>query len=51
MSNTTKISDTKLKKLIKETSAKKVIYMHIAGKITLSSKQLDYVLSLEHERF
>ena len=47
-SKSTKINDTKLKKLIKEKSVKKVIYMHIEGTITLSSMQLDYLLSLEH---
>nr|DAW91331.1 MAG TPA: hypothetical protein [Bacteriophage sp.] len=46
-----KITNAKLEELLTTKSAKKIIYMHIQGQLTLSSKQLDYILSLEHERF
>lgn len=49
MIKTTKLTDSQLKKLLSDNSVKKVIYTHIEGIITLSSKQLDYLLSLNHE--
>lgn len=42
-----KISMDELKKLLKEKTPKQVIYMHTMSKITLSSKQLDYVLRMK----
>ena len=42
-----KVSNYALKKLLKENSAKRVIYMHCENKITLNSKQLDDVLKIK----
>lgn len=51
MSKSTKLSDSQLKQVLKDNSVRKVIYMHIEGTITLTSKQLDYLLNLEHEKY
>lgn len=50
MSKSTKITDSQLKKILKDNSVRKVIYMYVEGTITLTSKQLDYLLNLEHEK-
>lgn len=48
MSKSTKITDEELKDLISEYPLRKIIYMHIEGAITLTSKQLDYILNMEN---
>ena len=49
MKTNKKITDSQLKKMLEVNSTRKIIYMHIEGKIVLTSKQLDYLLNLEHE--
>mgnify|MGYP004514895587 FL=1 len=49
MNKSLKISDSQLKQILKDNSVRKIIYMHIEGTISLTSKQLDYLLNLEHE--
>ena len=51
MNKSTKITDSQLKKLLSDNSVRKIIYMHIEGTISLTSKQLDYLLNIEHEKF
>lgn len=51
MNKSTKITDSQLKKLLSDNSVRKIIYMHIEGSISLTSKQLDYLLNVEHEKF
>ena len=51
MNKSTKLTDSQLKKLLSDNSVRKIIYMHIEGTISLTSKQLDYLLNVEHEKF
>ncbi len=44
-----KITNSQLKELLKNNSVRKIIYMYVDGIIKLNSKQLDYLLNLEHE--
>ena len=44
-----KISDYKLKKMLKEFTPKKVIYKHTMDEITLSSKQIDYLIKVKEK--
>lgn len=37
------------KKLLKSKTPKKIIYMHVASKINLTSKQLDEVIALKNK--
>lgn len=42
------ISNTKLKELLKNKEPKQIIYMYTMFKISLSSKQLDYLINLKN---
>lgn len=42
------ISNTKLKVLLENKSPKQIIYMYTMYKISLSSKQLDYLIKLKN---
>ena len=44
-----KMKDREFKKLLKEHSAKEIIYMHTDSKINLTSKQLDKVIELKNK--
>lgn len=44
-----KTSEREFKKLLKQYSPKKIIYMHIERKINLTSKQLDKVIELKRK--
>lgn len=50
MSKITKVTDKELEELKRENSNQKIIYMHIMSVITLSSKQLDYLLNEEDSK-
>lgn len=42
------ISNTKLKELLENKNPKQIIYMYTTYKISLSSKQLDYLIKLKN---
>ena len=44
-----KTKDREVKKLLKQYSAKKIIYMHTERKINLTSKQLDMLIEMKNK--
>lgn len=44
-----KTKDKEVKKLLKQYSAKKIIYMHIMREINLTSKQLDMLIEMKNK--
>lgn len=44
-----KTKDKEVKKLLKQHSAKKIIYMHCMREINLTSKQLDMLIEMKNK--